>query len=212
MTDITTGHFGHHSGHHSGVDLADLVLTNQVHDASTAGIRETADSARDTVHSVRDSIDASNQIGNINLQATERNGGDGRQTTERAAGSVRDAIAQNANQASRDHTTILGEICDVRERMASEFGRTNLEAVKQHCDLKLELTKQHAELARQVDARAAEASKQLAECCCKQEQLHAETRQLIQAQALDEALRREASAQNELNLLRIAAAAKPGNS
>lgn len=192
-----------HHGHHDHYDgLSDLLVSNTVHSghsaiqsdihtASVNNMQETSDAARD-------SIDATNNIGNLNLASSERNGGETRSAVFKAAGLVKDQIAFNANQASRDHTRLISEICDVRKEMAVEHG-----------DIKLEMCKQHGELARQIDARAAEAARQLAECCCDIKQLvtseNNQTRQLIQSNQLDEANRRTAEAQSELTLLKIQA-------
>jgi hypothetical protein len=169
-------------------------LTNQIHLASINGIRETSQSARDTVDAIRDSVAATNQIGNINLQSTERNGGETRQEIERASGDIRDRLGEFANQAGRDHAGVLNSLCDVRYNMAQGFGATQLEMSKQHCDIKLEMAKQHAVLAAQM-----------AECCCELKVEHATTRALISSQALDECRRRESDLQNEVNLLKITA-------
>lgn len=199
-------HHGHH-GHHEG--LEELILSNamhsghsslqsDIHTASVNGLNATAEAARDTVDAVRDAISATNNIGNLNLSSTERNGGESRATTERAAGVIRDQIAQSANQAARDHGTLMGELCDVRKEMSDGFGTTQLEMVKGHGKLELEMCKQHADLAAK-----------LAECCCEVKELvraeNSATRELMQSQELDNANRRASEAQNELNLLKIQA-------
>lgn len=205
-----------------------LILSNQIagghqhigdkiHTASINGIKETADAARDTVDAVRDSINATNQIGNLNLQSSERNGGETRTSVHQSAGVIRDQLAANANQTARDFANQNREICEVRSEMAQGFGATQLELTKQHGQIQLEMCKQHAELARQIDARAAEAAKALAECCCETKELvraeNAATRQLLQSQALDDCRRREAALQNDLNLLKFAQMSNgPGNS
>jgi hypothetical protein len=194
--------YGYNRGYGSGehLTLAGEIaaghsnLTNQVHLASVNGIRETSQSARDTVNAVRDSILASNQIGNINLQATERNGGETRQEVERAAADVRDRVGEFANQAGRDHANVIQNLCDVRKEMSTGFGSTQLEMAKQHAAIQLEMCKQHADLAAKM-----------AECCCELKQEHSTTRALISSQALDECRRRESDLQNEVNLLKITA-------
>lgn len=194
--------------------LDTLILSNQVasghqqigdkiHTASVNGVKETADAARDTVDAIRDSINATNQIGNINLQSSERNGGETRSSVERTAGETRDTINFAANQIARDFAGVSRDICTSRQEVSEGFAHTNLEACKSHAEIKLEMCKQHAELARQADANAAAMAKQLAECCCELKQEHASTRQLLQSQALDECRRREADLQNEVNLLKI---------
>ena len=202
-----------------GYSLDTLILANQmsaghqhlgdkIHTASVNGIQETSSAARDTVDAVRDSVNATNQIGNINLQATERNGGENRSAIERSAGETRSAVSSTANQNARDFAGVHQALCQSRQEMAAGFGAVQLEASKQHCDIKLEMCKQHAELARQIDARAAEAAKALAECCCETKELvraeNAATRQLLQTQALDDCRRREATLQGDLNLLKFA--------
>jgi hypothetical protein len=220
--------------HRYGTDLDTLILSNQmasghqqigdkVHTASIAGIKETSQSARDVVDAVRDSIDASNQIGNLNLQSTERNGGEVRSSVERTAGQTMQGINAASNQIARDFAGVHRDICQTRQELATGFGNsdlrtsegfghTNLEMSKQHCEIKLEMCKQHAELARQIEARAAEAAEALCKCCHELQAEHATTRQLIQTQALDDCRRREATLQNDLNLLKFAQMSNgPGN-
>lgn len=211
-------------GYQNGLGLEELMLANQmanghqqlgekIHHANVDGIRETADAARDTVDAIRDSIDATNQIGNINLQSTERNGGETRTVTERAAGTVRDAISVESLNNARNQAILVGEICDVRKEASDNAGKTWLEMAKQHGEIKLEMCKQHSELQRQADLNAAAAAKALADCCCELKEQHAVTRQLIQQTALDDCNRRAGDLQNEVNLLRINASMKgQGNS
>lgn len=236
MTDTIPMLHHHYSGgdygyrdNRYGTELDTLILANQmsaghqhigdkIHTASINGIKETADAARDTVDAVRDGITATNQIGNLNLQAAERNGGETRTSVYQSAGVIRDQLAANSNQTSRDFANQNREICEVRSEMAQGFGATQLDLTKQHGQIQLEMCKQHAELARQIDARAAEEAKALAECCCEMKELvraeNAATRQLIQNNALDDCRRREAALQNDLNLLKFAQMTSngPGNS
>lgn len=220
MTDtgIVTG-YGY--GHNSSPGFEHLVLSNQmsaghahlndnVHVSSVNGIRETSQAARDTVDAVRDSIDASNQIGNINLQSTERNGGETRSSVERTAGQTRDSVNFVANQTARDFAGISRDICDGRREVSEGFGNTNLEMAKQHCDIKLELTKQHSDLARQADVNAAAAAKALADCCCELKQGQAETRALILSTDSKRVEQENANLRQELLLAKINGG--PGNS
>lgn len=235
-TDMAHAHHFHDHGgygrgdYRNGTDLDTLILSNQiaagnqnlsdkVSATGTAGMQETADAARDTVNAVRDGVNATNQIGNINLQATERNGGETRSAVEIAAGTIRDAMAVDSLNNARAQAILVGEICDVRKEASDIAGKTWLEMTKQHGQIQLEMCKQHAELARQIDAKAAEAARQLAECCCETKELvraeNAATRELIQHNALDECRRRESALQNDLNLLKFAqmtASNGPGNS
>lgn len=201
---------GHGRGDNGHLDLANQIaggndsLGDKIHNSSINNLKETSDAARDTADAVRDAITATNQIGNINLQSTERNGGETRAAVERGTGATIHAIDSAANQIQRDFAGISRDICTTRQEMSEGFGKTNLELAKQHGEIKLEMCKQHGDIQRQVDARAAEAAKQLAECCCKLEAENAQTRQLLQSQTLDEARRREGDLQNQVNLLKFA--------
>lgn len=190
------GGYGGYGNDRNDNGLAELILSNQVanghqdinnqvHSASVAGLKETSDSARDTVDAVRDAITATNQIGNINLQSTERNGGETRSSVERTSGETRDTINSVANQAARDAMRNIEELCNVRKEVSDHFAQTNLEMAKQHCDIKLEAAKQHAELARQ-----------LAECCCELKNGQVEIKNEIVAQAC---ATREADLKRELD-------------
>lgn len=205
MTEVNTHpmHHYHHTpgyggnygyGADRGNSLDSLILSNhvgsghqaisdQIHTASVNGIKETSEAARDTVDAVRDSIEATNQLGNINLQATERNGGEVRTVVERAAGVIRDQLGAHANQSARDQARTMEELCQVRTEMSQQHGAVVLKLTEQHCDL----------------------AAKLAECCCELKQENAQTRELIRAQALDECRRRESDLQNEVNLLKITA-------
>lgn len=201
------GGYGYHGDRHDDHDhLADLITSNALH-AGHANIQsDIADSTRDTVDAIRDGIDATNQIGNLNLQSTERNGGETRADVYRGVGAVKDQAAANANQFSRDFANQNREICEIRSELAQEFGNTRLEAAKQHAEIQLEMCKQHASLAAQM-----------AECCCETKELvrseNAATRQLLQSNLVDEANRRTASAERELLLAQIRAGqGGPGNS
>lgn len=200
-------HDGHH-GHHGHDDaLADLIQSNHISDGHRALGGQIADAARDTVDAIRDGIDATNQIGNLNLQSSERNGGETRSAVFQAAGTVKDQAAANANQAARDFANQNREICEIRSELAQEFGTTRLEAAKQHAEIQLEMCKQHADLAAKM-----------AECCCETKELvrseNAATRQLMQSNLVDDANRRTASAERELLLAQIQAGQRngPGNS
>lgn len=198
------GDHGGHNGHHDG--LEELIQSNNIHTASVNNMKETSDAARDTADAVRDAIDAVNQIGNLNLQSSERNGGETRSTVFQAAGAVKDQAAANANQAARDFANQNRELCEIRSELAQEFGNTRLEAAKQHAEIQLEMCKQHADLAAKM-----------AECCCETKELvraeNAATRQLLQSNMLDDANRRTATAERDLLLAKIQAGqGGPGNS
>lgn len=210
MTDHMPLHHYHHphhygTGHHEG--LEELILSNamhsghsqiqgDIHNASINGLNATADAARDGVA-------ATNNVGNLNLQSSERNGGETRSAVFQAAGAVKDQAAANANQAARDFANQNRELCEIRSELAQEFG-----------DTRLEMCKQHADLARQADTLAAETRRQLAECCCEMKELvraeNSATRQLLQSNELDAANRRADQAQNELNLLKLQASVSVG--
>lgn len=196
---------GYNDRHDDG--LAELIQAQGIH-AGHANIQsDIADAARDTVDAARDAINATNQIGNLNLSATERNGGETRANIYQAAGEVKDQAAFHANQTSRDFSNLQREICEVRSEFAQEFGTTRLEAAKQHAEAVLKATEQHCALQAQI-----------AECCCETKELiraeNAQTRQLMQSNLIDEANRRTAEAERELLLAKIQAGQSngPGNS
>lgn len=200
-------------GNYGGSDFA-LHLSNQIasstqsvsdkmYEAGANGIKETSDASRDVIGAIRHAAGESSRLGELNLQATERNGGAGIAATERAAAGIASNMNFNQNQLQRDFAGIASGICDTRREISDGLGDVKLEAAKQFAALQLEACKQHADLARQADANTAALAKQLAECCCDQKMEAARTRELIQNNAKDECLRRETALQGEVNMLRI---------
>lgn len=244
MTDGIGYGNGSAYGHGYGVGIDDLLLSNQISNgnqgvsdrvssASADNIRETAEVGRDVADAVRDAIGATNQIGNLNLQSSERNGGEVRAAVERvggavgaavernggdirhdvssSAGVIRDVIGFNANQASRDASRVISEICDVRKEMSEGFGDTKLEMCKQHADIQLEASRNHAAIQLEAAKNAADIKLELCKCCADQKEEHGVTRALIASQALDNAQSRIGELQNEVNLQRILAGQKGNN-
>lgn len=205
MTD--TGLSYNHNGiEHMGIEH--LMISNNIADSTrdainatnrigVAGIKETSDSGRDNIRETsRVGQDLSHDIFSMG-HANSQFHSDARSAIERTAGEnrlqsslvSRDILLSQANLA----VELRGDIKDNGTLILQESCRTREKSSDHHAAIQLQMCKDHAALAAQI-----------AECCCEQKQLHAETRALILSTDTKRVESDNANLRQELMLAKLA--------
>lgn len=205
MTDTDVGHCYNKGFEHLMLagTIADntrdaINATNRI---GVAGIKETGDVGRDNIretsrvgtdlsHDIFHTQHANSQYHSDSRSAIERTSAEGRL---QSAMMSRDILLSQANLA----VELRGDIKDVNVSVLKESCKTREKTAEQYSSLQLQICKDHAKLAAKI-----------AECCCEQKQLHAETKALVLAM---DAKRTETDNANLRQELMIAKLSQRGN-